>query len=152
MKVAGLQLPLTLIRQHIPNLFLVSVFAKDKPIRAGTVNDTNTLNTDILDSTGNVDHEQLKVTVEKVLSGLHTIQRLTPEGERGRIKAGRVGVESAILVGTAKSTDQSSREKKAADERALERYAKQKTTFDPPQPCFALKVRVNSLCQTRRYS
>jgi len=78
------------------------------------------------DDNGEPNYEHIADTAEKVLSGRHTIQRLAPEGERGRIKSGRVGIESSILVGAAKSTDTSSRDQKAADERALEKYAKQK--------------------------
>ncbi len=73
-----------------------------------------------------MDHEQVKTVARRVISGESKIVRLNEREERGRILGGRRNVEASLLIGANQSADKTSgrRERKTAEEKILEDYAK----------------------------
>ncbi len=81
----------------------------------------------IYDKNRKLNYEELTSTSEAILSGRYSIKRLTQDGERGRLKSGRIGIEASIVVGAIPQTDTDggAKSRKTEEERRLKEYAKQ---------------------------
>lgn len=109
-----------------------TAYGKDTSIREENQAKSSKTNENVLDTIrnadGEVNYERVKDVAGRVLSGELTIERLDPEGERGRIAGGQRNVEASIIL---TANERASEEAGSRihpvkrQERALETYAKQ---------------------------